>query len=105
MADHLGPGDPIKDRERHHAARDAGFDLPARYRKDGASKSFSHVRPEYKTDRCDPGCQLIDLNVIPKTGGTAEIIDNLLSAIEQQHHQHEVGNASDKRGVACRNAL
>ena len=90
----------MEDSERCHPAGNTCLDLTSWDSKNRAAEGLGHVGAKYKSYRSDAGCKLVNLNVVPEPCYRTEVIEYLLSTVEQQHHQNKIRDTADQGGVS-----
>nr|GEY12335.1 hypothetical protein [Tanacetum cinerariifolium] len=92
-----------KNTEKHppaaHAIGHAGFGLPLGNRHECAAKGLRKVRTKNETQRADTGHQWVQVNVIVMTEQWRDAVEQVLTAVENQQNQHQIGNAADHGGI------
>ncbi len=99
QTDHLRHQNPEEHLETAHAVGHAGFCLTFGDRHEGAAEGFRQVRTEDEAQGADTGGQRVQVDVVVKAEHRRHAVEQVLTTVENQQDQYQIGNTADHRGI------
>jgi len=90
---------PEKHLKTAHAVRHARFGLALGDRHERTTEGFRQVGTEDETEGADTGGQRVQVDVVVIAKHRRDAVEQVLTAVEDQQDQHQVGNPANHRGI------